>query len=152
MIGHVECAPDDVAPGIDPDGETMHLLMLAGRRATDLAEVRAGLLTGWHNRSRAWWGEGDASHGTLTCLGVCDQVGIVRGESGAFLEAVRGGGGPAHVAYFPDDALVHNAVIAAEQLARTPEAAQEIAADFSQTFAEPARSRLRRASGSPPAR
>ena len=135
VIGHVECAPDDAAPDAGPDGESMHLLMLAGRRATDLAEVRAGLLTGWHNRSRAWWGEGDASHGTLTCLGVCDQVGIVRGESGAFLELFAAAAGPAHVAYFPDDALVHNAVIAAEQLARTPEAVQEIAADFSQTFA-----------------
>ncbi len=135
VLGHVECAAADLPPDLNLDGDTTRLLMLAGRRATDIAEVRAGLLTGWHNRSRAWWGEGDAPAGTLTCLGVCDQVGIVRGESGAFLEAFEAVAGPAHIAYFPDDALVHNAVIVTEQLTRTPEDVQAIAADFAQTFA-----------------
>ena len=135
VIGHVDCTAQDVAPDVEADGGTTSLLMLAGRRATEIAEVRAGLLTGWHNRSRAWWGEQETRMGSLTCLGVCDQVGIVRGESGAFLELFDAVPGPAHVAYVPDDALVHNSRIIAEQLARTPEAVQEIADDFSRTFA-----------------
>jgi hypothetical protein len=134
-IAHVECAAQDLPPGVDADGVTTRLLMLAGRRATEIAEVRTGLLAGWHNRHRAWWGDTEAPMGTLTCLGVCDQVGMIRGASGAYVELFEAVPGPAHVAYFPDDALVHCARVALEQWTRTPEAAQEIAADFAQTFA-----------------
>ena len=129
VIGHVECTT-----AFD-GGESTRLLMLAGRRATSIAEVRAGLLAGWHDRRRAWWGEGEGEDfGSLLCLGICDQVGIVQGERRAFFELFAGTSGPAHVAYFPDDTIVHCAALALEQFQRTPEAAREIAADFSRSF------------------
>lgn len=129
VIGYVEST---ALP--DTNGQTTRLLMLAGRRTTSLAEVRAGLLTGWYDRRRAWWGEGGEPFGSLLCLGICDQVGIVQGERRAFFELFDATSGPAHVAYFPDDTLVHCAAVVLEQLDRTPESAREIAADFSRAF------------------
>ena len=65
VIGHVQCRPSERPAGVDPDGETLELMFVAGRRVTEIAEDRSGFLTGWHDRVRAWWGEGEAPVGTL---------------------------------------------------------------------------------------
>ncbi|HVO88733.1 MAG TPA: hypothetical protein VMV45_09335 [Casimicrobiaceae bacterium] len=136
VIASVEPASDEQPTQVDArDSVAARRLMLAGRRMVGLAEVRSGLLTGWHDRSRAWWSEGDETFGALLCLGICDQVGVVRGDRGAFLEMFEAVQGAVHVAYVPDDALVHCAAVATEQLGRSPQAAQDIAADFSRSFA-----------------
>jgi hypothetical protein len=134
-IGHVQCRPSERPPGYDVDGENLRLLMLAGRRVTEIAEVRSGLFTGWHDRSRAWWGGEAAAFGSLLCLGICEQVGVIRGDKHAFLEIFAAASGPAQVVYCPDDVLVPSAAVLAGQLARTSAEASEIAADFSRSFA-----------------
>jgi hypothetical protein len=134
-IGQVQCRPSERPPGFDPDGETMQLLFVAGRRTTEIAEIRSGLLTGWHDRARAWWGDGDAAPGTLLGLGICEQLGVFRGEKFAFLEMFEAVRGPAHVVHVADDALVPSAAVLAEQLARTPEQFEALAADFARSFA-----------------
>ncbi len=134
-IGQLEC--EEAAPGdySQRDGP-LETLMLAGRRMTELAEVRSGLLTGWHDRSRAWWGDGEATFGTLLSLGICDQVGVVRGERFAFTELFHATAGPAQAVFMPDDALVPCVPVLSEQLQRTPEQFEEILADFARTFGE----------------
>ena len=127
VTGHLECDSDS------PPAEPAMLRFFAGRRFSEIADTRAGLLTGWYDRSRTWAGE-QADAGTLTCLGSCEQEGVVLGEHLPFAELFDAADRRAHVVYVPDDALVPAARITAEQLARTPEAAREIAADFSRTF------------------
>ena len=135
VIGHVQCRPSERPPGYDADGQTVRLLMLAGRRATEIAEVRSGLNTGWHDRSRAWWGDGTGPMGTLLCLGICEQGGIVRGERHAFLEIFEAAPGPAHIVFQPDDVLVPSSPVLVEQMHRTAADARAIADDFSRSFA-----------------
>jgi hypothetical protein len=133
QIGHVDCEPAADAQSIGTEGG-LRLLFLAGRRMTEIAEVRSGLLTGWHDRSRAWWGEGADKVGTLLSLGICDQPGVIRGDRFAFLEMFEAVPGPAQIAYFEDHALVPCAQVIAEQHLRTPTEFDEIAADFARTF------------------
>lgn len=135
VIGHIEQPADERVAAPDAHGETTRLLMLAGRRATTVAEVHSGLLGGWYDRRRAWWGDGGEPFGSLLCLGVCDQAGIVQGESRRFFELFDAAHGAAHVAYFPNDTLVHCAAVVSEQFGRTSEAAREIADDFSRSLA-----------------
>jgi hypothetical protein len=134
IVGHIQCRPGQRPPGYDVDGG-LRLLLLAGRRMTEIAEVRSGLLTGWHDRSRAWWGEGASDFGTLLSLGTCDQAGMIRGERFAFLEMFEAVLGPAQIVFVPDDALVPCAPVITEQLSRTPAQFDDIAADFATTFA-----------------
>ena len=47
----------DADPASVNSREDLRLLLLAGRRMSGLADVDAGLLSGWHSRSRAWWGD-----------------------------------------------------------------------------------------------
>ncbi|NDP42267.1 MAG: hypothetical protein GZ089_06050 [Aromatoleum sp.] len=135
VIGHIQCRPSERPPGYDADGETVRLLMLAGRRVTEIAEVRSGLNTGWHDRSRAWWGGDEVPFGTLLCLGICEQAGVIRGEKHAFLEMFDAVPGPAQIVYYPDNVLVPSSSLLAGQLVRTAAAASEIAIDFSRSFA-----------------
>ena len=114
-------------------------LVFAGRRSVDIAEVRTGLFTGWHDRARVWWGhdsagDDDAAHGTLACLGICEQRAIVRGEAAAFLELFAGARGPAHVVHYPDDALLPVAPILLEQMARSPADIRAIEEDIARSF------------------
>ena len=119
VIGHVECER-----GFDADGETTRSPMLGrtarrGNRRRD----RSGLLSGWHDRSRAWWGDGDAPFGDAGLPRALRpdrrHPRRARRRSWKCSQRCRG---PAHVAYFPDDALVPCAAVAAGQLERTPEA------------------------------
>jgi len=135
VFGHVQRRPGEPAPDCDAGGETTQLLMVAGRRATELAEDRSGLLTGWHDRSRAWWGEGKGRRGTLLGLGICELLGVMRGERRAFVEWFEAVDGPAHVVHVPDDVLAPCAAVVLEQHARTPAQSDAIAADFARTLA-----------------
>lgn len=133
VIGHVETPAGDRLA--DDGAESLRLLFVTGRRMTELAEVRSGLLTGWHDRSRAWWGEGSDAPGTLLSLGICELAGVIRGERFAFLELFGAVPGPAHAIHCSDDALVPCARVAIEQMRRTSAEFDAIASDFATTFA-----------------
>ncbi|MEP7208390.1 MAG: hypothetical protein ABI920_15750 [Casimicrobiaceae bacterium] len=125
---------DPTAPTQDLPGGDCRLLFLAGRRSTELAEVRAGLHTGWHDRSRAWWGDAREAPDTLVCLGICEQMGVVRGDRFAYLELFAQAQGPAHVVYFADDVLVPSARIVLDQAVRTARERAAIADDLRRSF------------------
>jgi hypothetical protein len=134
-IGHLRCPPGERAPEAQSDGG-LELLFLAGRRGTEFAEDRSGLLTGWHDRSRAWWGAGEAAYGTLLSLGICEQLGVIRGERFAFFELFQATGGPAHTVFVADDVLVPCAPILVEQLGRDGDDARAMASDLCRSIAD----------------
>jgi hypothetical protein len=130
-IGHVE--PDPGQPA--SDGQ-LRLLMMAGRRAADVAEGRSGLLTGWHDRSRGYRGDdGDGPVGTLLSLGVCEMAGVIKGERYAFFEILDAIRGPAQVVFVPDNPIVNNSVMVAEQIRRTPAEREAIGRDLAEGMA-----------------
>jgi hypothetical protein len=129
VIGYQECAPDEVH-----EREGLRLLILAGRRMVECAEVRWGPATGWHDRSRAWWAEDAGAFGTLLSLGICEQLGIVRGEQGAFFELLCAAPGPAHVVFVPDDVLVPSAGVLLAQLLRSEADNVLMVEDLARTF------------------
>jgi hypothetical protein len=81
-------------------------MLTAGRRVTEYAEDRAGLLTGWHDRKRAWWADGDGVAGTLRSLGSCDLSSAVLGRDFDFSEILGLAGGQVQAVLVPDDVLV----------------------------------------------
>jgi hypothetical protein len=110
--------------------ETLRLLMLAGRRMTGLADVLTGLLPGWHNRARGWWGDDAAEPATLLSMGICDAIGPVRGDQSAFLEMFEAAAFPAHVVFVPNNPVAPCATCLFEQFTRTPASFQAIASDI----------------------
>ena len=133
VVGHLEPTETSDNRSSSP-GDEVRLLFLAGRRTTELAEVRSGLLTGWHDRSRAWWGERDGRFGTVLSLGNCEQAGIVRGERQAFLELLEAASGPAHAVFASDDAMVPCSSVILEQFRRTASQFETIKEDFARSF------------------
>jgi hypothetical protein len=105
----------------------------AGLRMTDLAEDRSGLLTGWHLRARAWQGE-LAQPATVLSLGICEQDGIFRGESNAFLDLMETGPDALQVVHHTDRGLVPAAAVLSDQLRRNAAANTAISADLAQGF------------------
>ena len=97
---------------------------LAGRRVTEIAEVRSGLLTGWHDRSRGWWGDAAGADNPAHCSasGSATRPASIRGEHFAFLEMFEAVRVRRRSSYCPDDALVHCAPVLTDQLLRTPAA------------------------------
>ncbi|HTS20622.1 MAG TPA: hypothetical protein VMN79_02325 [Casimicrobiaceae bacterium] len=132
-IGHLEPSPAGEPVECEPNGG-LRMLMLAGRRPTGLAVDRSGLLTGWHDRCRAWWGDGDASHGTLLSLGICELLGVIRGDKFAFLELFEATAGPAHAVFVPDHTIAPCAALLSEQVRRDPAQSQALAASFTQSL------------------
>jgi hypothetical protein len=118
------------APGLAP---AWLIGFAAGRRMTELAEDRSGLLTGWHSRRRAWSGE-RGPHATVLSLGICEQNGIFRGERNAFLELLDASPAPIHVVHVADDALVPSAAVLSDMLERDAAANRAIAADMAQSL------------------
>ncbi|MBV8601865.1 MAG: hypothetical protein JO359_09920 [Candidatus Eremiobacteraeota bacterium] len=131
-IGHLEFAPGERPPPSRTASE-LRPLFLAGRRTTNLAEGQIGLLAGWFDRSRAWWGEGDRFR-TILSVGLCEQLGIFRGERNAFLELFAALPGPIHFVFVPDDVIVPCARTLLEQFRRTPAELAAIADDLVRTF------------------
>ena len=131
-IGEIEAEAGEAIEG-DP-GEA-RLMICAGRRATEIAEDRSGLLTGWHDRERACWGEDSSPMGGLLSLGICEQSGVFKGEGGAFSELFEAVRGPAQVIIVPDPALVPASRIIWERLDRTSEQMDAIARDMAMGLA-----------------
>jgi hypothetical protein len=127
VIGQIEPEPGRT---IAPDAGELRVLMMSGRRVSPLAEGRSGLLTGWHDRARAARIEGPGPVGTLVSMGICELLGVIRGERFAFLELMDAIKGPAQVVYTSDTPLVHSARIVAEQIRRIPAEREAIARDL----------------------
>ena len=102
-------------------------LILVGRRGLDAGEGRGELLSGWHDRTRAFWGVGSGPTGTLLSLGICEQTPLFRGEDFAYLEWFARARGPAQVMSIPDERTVHSSAVLLQQLRRTPAEAAAIA-------------------------
>ncbi len=142
QLGHfLRWNPDEVFAALHPDDAVQHLestmhrvLLAAGRRFTEFAEVRSGLLSGWHERSRAWWCDGDGVDGTLLALGSCELTATVRGERTAFVELLARTSEAAQIVLSPDDLLVPCARVCLEQMRRTEADATAIAADMAATL------------------
>jgi len=131
-IGTLE--PAAGASPAEADGQ-LRVMLVAGRRASNLSEDRSGLLTGWHDRMRAWRIEGGGPVGTLLSLGICELAGVIRGDRGAFLELFDAIEGPAQAVYVRDAPLVHSAPVILSQLRRTDAERAAIAEDLARTFA-----------------
>jgi hypothetical protein len=112
----------------------LRVLIAAGRRVFEHAEVRVGLLTGWHDRSRVWWADGGAVEGSLLSLGSCEATAAIRGKRLDLTEMLVALPRPAQVIMVPDDVLVPCARVAREQITRTPEMISAIAGDMAETF------------------
>lgn len=130
VIGAVEA---EGAPG--PEAGELRLMLAAGRRGSFIIEDRSGLMSGWHERRRAWRVEDDRPIGTLLCLGICELSGVIRGEKSAFLELFESIQGSAQVVYTPDSLVVPATRLLAEQMRRTPQESAAIAADLAQSLA-----------------
>lgn len=126
--GHLDT---DDAPG-GADACEPRLMFLAARRFVDFAEHRAGLLTGWHDRARAWWGDGAPL--TLLGAGTCEQRAVLGGEDGAFAELFELCDGPVHVVLAQDEPQVPCARTLLEQLDRTPADMRAIRDDLARSF------------------
>jgi hypothetical protein len=125
----------DGGPALPGSSDEVELYLTAARRQADLAEGRHGLLTGWHDRVRAWRAEGDGPLGSVISLGICEMTGVLRGEHLGFLELFEQIAGPAHVIQVADEPLVHSAPIIAELGARTEAERELISADLIDYFA-----------------
>ena len=128
VIGEIETGAA-VAPG-----EAVRLLLAAGRRMTEHAEIRSGFLTGWHDRSRAWWADGTRVEGTLLSLGSCETTAAIRGAFSDFRELLHAMPGAGQIVLVPDDMIIPCARTTLEQVRRTPEQSAALAADFAGTF------------------
>ncbi|MBU1378546.1 MAG: hypothetical protein KKE02_15305 [Alphaproteobacteria bacterium] len=119
--------------GVATDGaEEPNLLFLAGRRFNNIAEDRSGLLTGWHDRTRAWWGDGQGA--TLLAAGACDLSGLIRGDDAAYAGMFELARGPAQVVMTHSEVVIPCAAILRQQLLRAPDATAAIQRDFAEHF------------------
>ncbi len=115
VIGAFE--PD--AAVTDPDPQALVArFCVAGRRVGEVAEDRTGILTGWHDRKRAWR-VGAVRPGTLLGLGICELSPVLRGPDHAFLATLLAAGGLGQVVDVPDTPLVPCARTLIEQIRRT---------------------------------
>ena len=124
VIAHLETDAD-----AGDNSDILRHLMLAGRRMTGLADTRAGLLPGWHGRSRGWWSEPGEKPMTLLSLGVCDVTGVIQGEQCAFLEMFEAKHSASQFVVVPDHPIAPCLPILLDQLERTPAQFQAIADD-----------------------
>ena len=112
----------ELQPG-GPEGEAApeepDLLFLAGRRFQQAVEDRSGLLTGWHDRKRAWWGDGVGA--TLLVAGTCEQQTLFRGADGTFGPMFDLMAGPAQIVTVDGGPLASSAAVLGQQLARGPD-------------------------------
>ena len=129
VLGHLEpvAGAHAALPG---QADELDIFIVAGRRQAEITEGRQSLLTGWHDRTRAWRAEGGGAMGSLLSLGVCEMSGVLRGERSAFLELFEAVGGPAHAVHRELEPLAPSARVLAEQIARTPAQYDAIAEDL----------------------
>lgn len=129
VLGHLEPigGPHRTLPG---PADELDIFIVAGRRQAEITEGRQSLLTGWHDRTRAWRASGDVAMGSVLSLGVCEMSGVLRGERAAFLELFEAIGGPAHAVHRELEPLAPSARVLAEQITRTPAQYDAIAEDL----------------------
>lgn len=130
--GSVWATIDNVVSDIPNDAALPDLLFLAGRRYAGIAGNRYGLLHGWHDSIRAWWGEGD--RGSLLGAGVCELDPILSGNDRSFGNLFELAAGPVHIAIAREEPLVPCAAILAEQIARSPDEIAAIRDDLVRAF------------------
>jgi len=133
-LGAIEPEPG-LGPPLPGAADEVELLVATGRRRADVAEARAGFLSGWHDRSRAWRLRDGEPFGALLGVGVCEQAGVLRGESNGFLEFFSLFRGSGQAALVPDNPLVPTSRALSEQLARRQADREAIAADMNDWFA-----------------
>jgi len=133
-IPHRAWDPDTVWATLEPvasvgsaAAEEPALLFLAGRRFADIAEDRTGLFSGWHDRTRAWWGDGGGA--TLLAPSTCDQSGLIRGDDGAYSAMFEQAQGSAQIVMTHSEVVIPCAAVLLQQLQRTPDEAAAIRAD-----------------------
>jgi hypothetical protein len=124
VVGAIETADASDLP-ID-----VELLLTAGRRRTDMPDQRFSLLGGWHDRTRAWWADGDGEFGTIIAFGFCQLLGMVRGARRTFFELFEAIPGPAHVVYGGTSPFTPSVGLLLEQLRRTPAQTAAIVEDL----------------------
>lgn len=134
-IPHVPWSPDAIwatfepaAPSALENAGEPNLLFLAGRRFANIAEDRSGLLSGWHDRTRAWWGDGLGA--TLLAPATCDQSGLIQGDDGAYGDMFELSRGPAQIVMTHSEVVIPCAAVLHQQLQRTPEEAAAIRQDL----------------------
>jgi hypothetical protein len=134
-------APDTVIGEITPEpgdpplaGEPLRLVSMHVRRQAGAGESGIGLAGGWSDRTRACRADDPGAVSTLLSLGICEVVGVLRGEQAPFMDVLDQVRGPAQVAHISDDTLVHTAQVLAEQLRRTTADRAAIAGDMAQTL------------------
>jgi hypothetical protein len=142
VVGGIDWDPGTVIGSIDSADEAGDLvaLVLAGRRGFESGEGRGGLqgglLTGWHERARAFWdGEGTEPFGTVLSLGTCEQTAMFRGEDMAFLSWFARAPGPAQVVVAAEH-CVHSSAVLLQHIRRTPAEALAITAAVQGWFGE----------------
>lgn len=135
MRGYFDWEPDRVIGTFEPDQpvadprSVVARFGVAGRRVSEVAEDRTGILTGWHDRKRAWR-IGAGRPGTVLGLGICELTPVLRGPDNAFLATLLAGGGLGQVVDVPDTPLVPCARTLIEQARRTDAERALIAEDF----------------------
>lgn len=141
LRGYFQWDPDRVigtfepdAPGADPQALVARFCV-AGRRVSEVAEDRTGILTGWHERKRAWRVEAERP-GTVLGLGICELSPVLRGPDNAFLATLLAGGGAAHMVDVPDTPLVPCARTLIEQFQRTDAQRALVAESFRELGAQ----------------
>ncbi|MDE2562171.1 MAG: hypothetical protein KGL48_07980 [Sphingomonadales bacterium] len=130
VIGHLET--DEPVDGGEATG--LRLLSLAGRRMTALADVHAGLLPGWHSRTRGWWSDDGELPLTLLSLGVCDVAGVVLGAQTAFTEMFELAPCAMQMIHVADHPIAPCVPILLDQLERTPAQYEAIVSDVHRHF------------------
>ncbi len=131
-IGAIE-TPDDQPS--EPAGGDLRLMMTTGRRPSGIIDDRKGLATGWHDVSRAWWSDQPRPMSVMFAQGICELLGVIKGDSIAFLELFDDAPGAVHVVYVNDGPIVPSARQLLEQIRRTPEESAIIANDLMQALA-----------------
>ncbi|MBI1262905.1 MAG: hypothetical protein GC184_14400 [Rhizobiales bacterium] len=124
-----------VSEGDLPRGKNAtRLVFAAGRRVTDVAEIRSGFISGWHNRTRAWTSGPRGVERTLISLGSCETTLMIRGDNAGYMELLNGSSCPMQVVLVPDDFLIPCARVVLEQVRRTPSELDAIAQDLANTL------------------
>ncbi len=113
------------------DGETQ-LTFYAGRRFSDIAEDRSGLLTGWHDRVRAW--TGNPGSATLLGAGTCEMEAILRGDDGSFAAMLAHRTSDVQIVVSSGEPLVPSSAVLAGGLSRSAADVASIRADIASTF------------------
>lgn len=131
VVGQLEIDSEGESDGGEAQTDSaLRFYGLAGRRVNDLAEDRSGLLSGWHDRKRAWHLAEAAPAGSVVGLGICELGPVLKGPGGAFLEMLGSAPGTVHVADVSDAPLVHSARVLIEQMERTDDDRAALAQDF----------------------